>query len=68
MLYMVDAWFERSNPYLRIIDNDTGISVLNWQGDTLKKKFQDGYLSIEDFSVNPTNELVAELFLLDGLD
>lgn len=67
MTYLVNAWFERSNPYLRIIHRETGKSVLYWQGEQLRSKFQYGGINMEDFADNADQELVKELFLLDCL-
>ncbi|EAR61092.1 hypothetical protein [Neptuniibacter caesariensis] len=68
MTYTIDAWFERENPYLKVIHRKTGISVLNWQGETLKRKILNGAINVEDFNQPPSQELVKELFLLDCLD
>lgn len=68
MTYMIDAWFERSNPYLRVIHRSTGIPLVNWHGDKLLNKLQNGAICVEDFKETPSQELVKELFLLDCLE
>lgn len=67
MTYLIDAWFERKNPYLRVIHCTTGVSVVSWQGEVLAKKLQSGAICIEDFGGEPTQELIKDLFLLDCL-
>ncbi len=67
MTYLIDAWFERKNPYLRVIHCTTGVSVVSWQGEVLAKKLQSGAICIEDFEGEPTQELIKDLFLLDCL-
>jgi len=68
MTYMIDAWFERNNPYLKVIHRSTGISVVNWQGDTLTNKLQSGAICVDDFEGTPSQDLVKEIFLLDCLE
>jgi hypothetical protein len=68
MTYMIDAWFERKNPYLRVIHRSTGVPIVNWQGTALMEKLQNGAICVEDFSESPSQELVKELFLLDCLE
>ncbi|WP_286237335.1 PA4570 family protein [Neptuniibacter halophilus] len=68
MTYLIDAWLERQNPYLRIIHRPTGVPVVNWQGETLHKKLQNGAICVEDLAQPPSQELVRELFLLDCLE
>ncbi len=68
MTYLIDAWFERNNPYLKVIHRATGIPVVSWQGETLVRKIQNGSICVDDFAGEPSQELVKELFLLDCLD
>ncbi len=68
MTYMIDAWFERNNPYLRVIHRSTGVPIVNWQGDALNRRLQNGAICVEDFEESPSQELVKELFLLDCLE
>lgn len=67
MTYLIDAWFERENPYLKVIHKNTGNQIISWQGETLKKRLQAGEICVEDFENSPSQELVKELFLLDCL-
>ncbi|MDO6514194.1 MULTISPECIES: hypothetical protein [Neptuniibacter] len=68
MTYVIDAWFERSNPYLRVIHRSTGIPIVHWQGSSLMRKLENGSICVEDFAESPSQELVKELFLLDCLE
>jgi hypothetical protein len=68
MTYVIDAWFERSNPYLRVTHRATGIPIVHWQGNALRKQLENGTICVEDFSDTPSQELVKELFLLDCLE
>ncbi|PIE24021.1 MAG: hypothetical protein CSA60_03850 [Neptuniibacter caesariensis] len=68
MTYLIDAWFEREDPYLKVIHRKTGISVLSWRGETLLKKLSSGSLNTDDFNQPPSQELVKELFLLDCIE
>ena len=62
MTYVIDAWFERSNPYLRVIHRSTGIPIVHWQGSSLMRKLENGSICVEDFAESPSQELVKELF------
>ncbi|MCP4594980.1 hypothetical protein [Neptuniibacter sp.] len=68
MTFLIDAWLERSNPYLKVIHRSTGVPVVSWHGETLLKKFQSGSICAEDFEETPSQELIKELFLLDCLE
>ena len=68
MSFIIDAWLERSNPYLKVIHKQTGIAVLSWQKDMLNKQLANGSLCIEDLSCSPSQDLIKELFILDCID
>lgn len=68
MTYQIDAWLERTNPYLKVLNRKTGKPVLHWQGEQLRQKLDDGTLAVEDLSAPISQELVKDLFLQDCLE
>ena len=68
MSFLIDAWLERDNPYLRVVHKQTGKAVLDWRGDILTKQLNSGSICIDDFSAQPSQELIKELFVLDCVE
>ncbi|QEQ97428.1 hypothetical protein [Neptunomonas concharum] len=70
MTYMIDAWLERSDPYIRVIHKERKIPVLEWKGQQVNEMIASGALCPFDFSTSNINtqELVKELFILSCLE
>ncbi|MGY8872811.1 MAG: hypothetical protein ACKVJE_20455 [Pseudomonadales bacterium] len=69
MTYQINAWLERSDPYIKVIHKARKIPVIQWNGDQVKEMIATGSLCPADFSDSRTNEqeLIKELFLLSFL-
>lgn len=66
MTYLIDAWLERSNPYLRILDRETGEVCARLEEEALLELREQGELSLADLLGNEPGklkELVRQLFL-----
>ena len=68
MSFLIDAWLERDNPYLKVVHKQTGKAVLNWQGEMLTKQLASGSISVSDFASEPSHDLIKELFILDCIE
>ena len=47
MEYMVDAWLERREPVVRLIDMKNCATLAEWRGETLRKLFDEGFLELD---------------------
>lgn len=47
MEYMVDAWLERRDPVVRLIDMKNCATLTEWRGETLRKLFDEGFLELD---------------------
>lgn len=67
MTYFIDAWLDRPQPYLRIINRLTGNVCVKIEGEDLEALREQGVLDINDLS-NPEplaiKEQVRHLFLM----
>ncbi|MDY0249145.1 MAG: hypothetical protein RBR45_03700 [Pseudomonas sp.] len=67
MTYFIDAWLDRPQPYLRIINRLTGNVCVQIEGEDLEALREQGVLDINDLN-NPEplaiKEQVRHLFLL----
>ncbi|MCK9535723.1 MAG: hypothetical protein M0Q98_13685 [Pseudomonas sp.] len=67
MTYFIDAWLDRPQPYLRIINRLTGTVCVQIEGDDLEALREQGELDIHALN-NPEpwaiKEQVRTLFLL----
>jgi len=70
MTYMIDAWLERPDPYLRVTHKLTGIRIIDWKTEQIREMLDCGALCPDDFSDGRRSpkELVRELFLLACLE
>ncbi len=70
MTYMIDAWLERPDPYIRVIHKERKIPVLEWSGTEVKELIACGAVCPFDFRSTQVNEqeLIKELFVLSCLD
>ena len=67
MTYQIDAWLERSDPYLRIFDRQSGVVVMEWRNQRLKGLLEQGDITRQELEDKSTNQqaLVRDLFLYD---
>ena len=67
MTYFIDAWLDRPQPYLRIVNRLTGDVCLQIEGEELEDLREQGALDINDLN-NPepwmVKEQVRNLFLM----
>ena len=49
MTYVIDAWLERRDPRLRVMETDTGRVVVEWKGDEVGRLVAREGLSPCDF-------------------
>lgn len=67
MTYFIDAWLDRPQPYLRIINRLTGNVCIQIEGEDLEALREQGVLNINDLSsAEPLaiKEQVRHLFLM----
>ena len=66
MIYLIDAWLDRRQPCLRILNRDTGEVCAVLEQDALDELRDQGDLDLHELSstdVNVLKELVRSLFL-----
>ncbi|MFA7240973.1 MAG: hypothetical protein WC091_12750 [Sulfuricellaceae bacterium] len=44
MEYMLDAWLERRDPVVRLIDVENRATLAEWRGEPLRKLLEEGFL------------------------
>lgn len=67
MTYFIDAWLDRPQPYLRIINRLTGHVCVQIEGEDLEELREQGALDIHDLnSCEPLliKEQIRNLFLM----
>ena len=47
MEYLIDAWLERREPVLRLIEVKSRTTLAEWRGETLQKLFDEGFLELD---------------------
>lgn len=60
MKYLVDAWLERCDPIIRLLDGVSGRTVAEWRGDEVRRLFAEGSLEMAG--------LTESVYRLAGLD
>ncbi|MFC3608750.1 PA4570 family protein [Stutzerimonas tarimensis] len=66
MTYLIDAWLDRRDPYLRILHRETGAVCALLKGETLEELREQGGLDLHDLESSEPQvlkELVRSLFL-----
>ena len=66
MTYLIDAWLDRPQPYLRILDRSTGAICVSLEGDALDELRDQGDLDLQQLSTSEPcalKEQVRNLFL-----
>ncbi len=67
MKLLLDAWFERDNRQLRIIDQSSGKEVIAWDDATLQKALDSGLICSEDFKQQLSDQEFLELAACLGI-
>ncbi|HAW37948.1 MAG TPA: hypothetical protein DC052_12700, partial [Pseudomonas sp.] len=52
MTYLIDAWLDRPQPYLRILDRNTGAVCVSLEGEALEELREQGDLDLQELSTN----------------
>lgn len=47
MEYLIDAWLERRDPVLRLIEVKSRSTLAEWHGETLRKLLDEGFLELD---------------------
>ena len=66
MTYLIDAWLDRPQPYLRILDRNTGAVYISLEGEALDELRDQGDLDLHELSTSEPcvlKEQVRNLFL-----
>ncbi|CAE6944307.1 MULTISPECIES: hypothetical protein [Pseudomonas] len=66
MTYLIDAWLDRPQPYVRILERDTGKVCASLEDEALEAFREQGGLDLHELSSNEPvviKELVRNLFL-----
>lgn len=65
MLY-IDAWLDRTNPYIRIIDQDSGEVITEFEGEEVHECLERGDICVQDLycsTPRTQHEVVKHLLL-----
>lgn len=66
-MFKLDAWLERRDPMLRIVDEGSDRTVAEWRGEALQELLESGVLSSGECqaprSRDTVHELIRELIL-----
>ncbi|TLX53774.1 hypothetical protein DN824_17380 [Stutzerimonas nosocomialis] len=66
MTYLIDAWLDRPQPYLRILDRSTGNACVTLDGEALEELREQGDLDLHELGTTEPcilKEQVRNLFL-----
>ncbi len=66
MTYLIDAWLDRPQPYLRVLDRHTGAVCVSLEGEALDELRDLGDLDLQELSTSEPGvlkEQVRNLFL-----
>ena len=64
MVFTVNAWLERKNPYLEVRERESDRKILFLEGDSLKDWLRGGDISVSELSSNDsTQEVIRELLI-----
>lgn len=66
MPFLIDAWLERREPRVRVLDRKTGMTLRQWNARDIERWCTGGEICIEDLiraGHEELKELVSELFL-----
>lgn len=50
MKYFVDAWLERFDPIVRLLDAASGRTVVEWRGEEVRCLIAEGTLDVADLA------------------
>jgi len=66
MSFLIDAWLERKDPVLRLLDSKSGMVLREWDANAINKWTESGEICFEDLlraKPEALKKLVSELFL-----
>lgn len=66
MTYLIDAWLDRPQPYLRVLDSNTGAVCVSLEGEALDELRDQGDLDLHELGTSEPGvlkEQVRNLFL-----
>lgn len=61
MIYLIDAWLDRPQPYLRILDRNTGAVCISLDGEALDELREQGDLDLQELSTNEPGVLKEQV-------
>lgn len=67
MKLLLDAWFEKNNAQLRILDQLSGQELIAWDNSTVQHALDSGLICCEDFKRQPSAQEFLELAASLGL-
>lgn len=47
MQFMVDAWLERREPVVKLVETGSRLTLAEWHGDKVRQLFDDGLLELD---------------------
>jgi len=66
MTYLIDAWLDRPQPYLRVLNRNTGAVCVSLEGEALEELRAQGDLDLQELSSSEPcrlKEQIRNLFL-----
>lgn len=61
MKYFVDAWLERFDPIVRLLDAVSGRTVAEWRGEDVRRLIAEGTFDVADLGNNACRLVSLEL-------
>lgn len=55
--YIVNAWLDKSQPELELVEQDSGNVVQRWQGRRLQELFNSGLITYQELATNSQEQL-----------
>ena len=57
--YVVNAWLDKPQPELELVEQDSGHVVRRWQGRRLQELFNSGLITYQELTTNSQEQLKA---------
>ena len=57
--YVVNAWLDKPQPELELVEQDSGHVVRRWQGRRLQELFNSGLITYKELTTNSQEQLKA---------
>ena len=55
--YLIDAWLDKRQPYLELVEQGSGQVVRRWQGRRLQELFNSGLISYQELQTSSQTQL-----------